>query len=178
MLTEEIGYKMEVLEDGQISAWNGRYAVTPEGRVWSFIRNRYMSPFQIPNGYLTVGITKKRGEQRVTTSIHRMVAEAYIPNPRNCNNVNHKDGNKLNNSVDNLEWCTYSENHRHAYRTGIRQSSPIQRNSVRKLRYNEALDIRKLYSQGSVTHETLSEQYGICRRGIGKLISNQTYKEI
>jgi hypothetical protein len=52
--------------------------------------------------------------------LHRLLAEAFIPNPDNLPCVNHKDGNKLNNSLDNLEWCSYSDNLKHAYAKGLR----------------------------------------------------------
>lgn len=64
-------------------------------------------------GYRTVNINSKK------YSIHRLVAEAFIDNPENKPFVNHIDGNKLNNCVDNLEWCTNKENVQHAYRTGL-----------------------------------------------------------
>lgn len=54
--------------------------------------------------------------------IHRLIAEAFIPNPENKSTVNHIDGNKLNNSISNLEWNTYSENNKHAVDNGLRQS--------------------------------------------------------
>lgn len=66
-----------------------------------------------PKGYTTCAISSN-GKRRYA-SPHILAAEAFIPNPENKRTVNHKDGNKLNNNVDNLEWATYSENHLHAY---------------------------------------------------------------
>lgn len=68
-------------------------------------------------GYYIVTLCK--GKERKTKKIHRLVAEAFIPNVENKLQVNHIDGNKLNNNVKNLEWCTDSENMIHAYKTGL-----------------------------------------------------------
>ena len=56
-------------------------------------------------------------------NIHRVIAETFIPNPNNLPCVNHKDGNKQNNRVDNLEWCTHSENTLHSFRTGLQKTN-------------------------------------------------------
>jgi hypothetical protein len=70
--------------------------------------------FNKTNGYLSVYIKSKDGKYRYCY-IHRLVAQAFIPNPKNKREVNHLDGNKLNNCVDNLEWATRKENIRHAF---------------------------------------------------------------
>lgn len=79
--------------------------------------DRKMSPYIAGNGYLTVRLSNNG--KVVNYSVHRLLAEAFIPNPENKPCVNHKDGNKLNNSLDNLEWVTYAENTKHATRIGI-----------------------------------------------------------
>ena len=70
-----------------------------------------------PNGYKIVWITID-GKQKILLA-HRIVAKTYLPNPENKPQVNHIDGNKLNNRLNNLEWCTDSDNKKHAYKTGL-----------------------------------------------------------
>lgn len=72
-----------------------------------------------PNGYAFVTLSTNKIQNGYM--IHRIVAEAFIPNPENKNTVNHKDGNKLNNCIENLEWATMGENNKHAYKTGLRK---------------------------------------------------------
>lgn len=91
-----------------ISGYEGLYAITEHGEVWSYKRKKFLSPGVQPNGYLRVVLLK--GHNRKNYSIHRLVAEAFIPNPNDWPIVNHKDENKANNDISNLEWCTYSFN--------------------------------------------------------------------
>lgn len=82
-----------------------RYSVSNLGRVKSNYANkeRILKPFQNSNGYLMIDI--RHPGERKSIGIHRLVAMAFIPNPNDCKEVNHKDENKQNNCVDNLEWC-------------------------------------------------------------------------
>ncbi len=106
--------------------YGGRYGVTKEGVVYSFVNNRgnivdtgKVKKTQILNtGYEQVQFLVD-GERKVK-SVHRLVAENFIVNTDSKPVVNHKDGNKTNNHVSNLEWMTRSENDIHAFKTGLR----------------------------------------------------------
>lgn len=91
-----------------IVGYEGLYAITPCGKVWSYRRNRFMKFAYDGWGYYRAALTK---EGKTTFKyIHRLVAEAYIPNPSNYPQVNHKDEDKSNNRLSNLEWCTMRYN--------------------------------------------------------------------
>ena len=77
-----------------------------------------VDPYPDNNGYMMVHLARPDGSNELVR-IHRLVAEAFIPNPLGKRVVNHKDGNKANNSVENLEWHTHSENLEHAYKKGL-----------------------------------------------------------
>ena len=92
--------------------FNNRYIIYSNGTIWSIKRNKFLkASIQKNTGYTRIGVDKK------TYRIHRLVAEAFIPNPNNLPEVNHKDKNKANNHIDNLEWCTHRENIEHSYGT-------------------------------------------------------------
>ena len=90
-----------------IKDYEGLYAITEDGRIWSYRSNRFLKPY-VRKGYLRVKLYINGVEKDF--SIHRLVAFAYLPNPDNLPEVNHKDENKQNNCVDNLEWVTHQEN--------------------------------------------------------------------
>jgi len=83
------------------------YLIYPDGKVQNKYTKRYLKP-QIDNNYFNIGVTKNK--KRKTFRIHRLVALHYIPNPDNKPYIDHKDGNKLNNDINNLRWVTQQEN--------------------------------------------------------------------
>lgn len=108
-----------------IVGFEGLYEVSNKGRVRSIRRNALVKAQPTVGGYLEVHCYNHQKYKIFT--IHRLVATAFIPNPQGKRTVNHIDGNKKNNCVENLEWATYSENHKHAYRTGLKKVSDKQR---------------------------------------------------
>ena len=84
------------------------YQVTSWGRVYNKAHEKFVNPEVNFKGYLRVDLY--RNHERKHMKVHRLVAEAFIPNPENKPQVNHIDGNKRNNSVTNLEWVTDAEN--------------------------------------------------------------------
>ena len=102
---------IEIFKD--IKGYEGLYQVTNFGNVWSlnYYRSgkpKLLKPGKTKNGYLLVSLYKNR--KRKSFKVHRLVAEHFIPNPDNLPEINHKDENKENNSVDNLEYCTHEDN--------------------------------------------------------------------
>lgn len=105
-----------MLQWKEIQGYNGRYFISSNGQI----KNKYgkiLKPW-IRNGYYTIGLMINK--KRTNYYIHRLVAEYFLSNPdKQRNFVNHLDGDKLNNNVSNLEWCTRQENAQHAYETGL-----------------------------------------------------------
>lgn len=94
-----------------------KYSVSTNGRVKAR-SGECLLPYKNEFGYLVVSLYSDH--QKKQKKIHRLVAEAFIDNPEQKPQVNHKDGDKTNNNVENLEWTTQSENMRHAYINGLR----------------------------------------------------------
>lgn len=90
-----------------ITGFEGLYEVSNLGRVRS--ERKALKPQKRRHGYLSVFLYDRKGGYK-QVSVHRLVAEAFIPNPNGCAEVNHKDECKTNNNVENLEWCTHKQN--------------------------------------------------------------------
>lgn len=91
-----------------IPNYEGKYAVTEDGQVWSYKHKKFLKP-NVVGGYHHVSLVDKNNVIK-QWRVHRLVAITYIPNPNNCPIINHKDENRKNNHVSNLEWCTHKYN--------------------------------------------------------------------
>ena len=97
-----------------IKGYEGLYAITMTGRVWSYKTKKFLKPQKMKNGYLRVGLCKD--DKQKFFYIHRLVAETYIPNPDNKLQVGHIDENPANNCWDNLYWTTALNNNNYGSR--------------------------------------------------------------
>lgn len=95
------------MEMKDIQGYEGLYAITDQGQVWSYRKKGFLVP-RDKNGYYQVHLTDRDGKL-IDYAIHRLVAQAFIPNPENKPTVQHEDEDKHNNNVSNLSWATYSE---------------------------------------------------------------------
>jgi hypothetical protein len=127
------------------------------------------------NGYLKVNIWKN-GKTKLTL-VHRLVGECFIPNPENKPEINHWDGNRLNNHISNLFWSTRSENQKHSadiLKNYIGESNP---NST--LTNDDVVWIKKNYKkEKKYTMKYIGEKFGVSAPTIHSVIHNKSFKNI
>lgn len=159
-----------------VAGYEGRYSITPTGEVWSHPYTRsdgkrrkgiWLRPAVSIYGYKQVVLTKP-DKSRHTLSIHRLVATAYLGEGSGLQ-VNHKNGNKLDNNVENLEWVTQEENLKHAHENGLIPSR-------RKLSQEQVREIRSLLADG-LKNMTIARMLNLEPSLISKIKTGRIYKE-
>jgi hypothetical protein len=140
------------------------YTISSDGKVRNIKSNKYLAYSVNQSGYPQANLWKNNSPTRVV--IHRLIAQAFIPNPLNHPCINHIDGNKTNNTVSNLEWCTYSQNNQHAVDTGLRKPPHLGKKIGKSSQYRYVTKYRnkwriKVKHKGKVisqsTHNTERE---------------------
>ena len=130
---------------------------------------------RIRNGYPVVDLWNQRPK---THSVHRLVAQAFVPNPDNLPEVNHIDGNKSNRHYANLEWISRSGNAAHAYKTGIMKPSqmPMESNGNAKLTLAQVDEIRALSKQGMSSYK-IAERYGVHAATVQRAVNGASWRK-
>lgn len=172
-----------------VPGFEGVYAVTEDGRVYSHSRiiktcrgseqlrkGRWLKPRPIKTGYLRANLYCGDGTA-IDRYIHRLVAESFLSNPLNLPEVNHKDGDKTNNHVSNLEWVSSSDNKRHAHSMGLNKapSFPGESHPSSKLTAEQVVQIRGMTGK---SYREISLMFGVSSKLIGLIIRRKAWRHI
>lgn len=164
-----------------ISNTKGFYEVSDEGEVRSIERlvnykhggkprlwpQKIIKGWIAHNGYKELDLKIEGIKRRVI--LHRMVSEAFIPNPKRLDYVNHKDGNKLNNNATNLEWCTNSENVIHSFNIGRHSGKGATHYKAKPI-----TDGTNIFG----THQEAGEFYSVSKKVIYDMVSGRTTNKL
>ena len=158
------------------------YCIERDGTIWSYktrssnghlARNpRKLHPCADAKGYLVVCITKSK--KSVRKYVHRLIAEAFIPNPRNLPHVLHNDDVKTHNSLGNIRWGNNSDNMKDAYlNRQVKRGIPANKTKLTKI---QVLEIRERYSRGNIGGPTLAKEHNVNSGTIYNIIHRRTWK--
>lgn len=145
----------------------GSHVIFSDGRLYSNKKNKFLKPHVTAAGYFRI----KMGSNNHL--LHRLVAQAFIPNPENKPEVNHVDGNKLNHAVSNLEWVTPHENVLHSYQAGL-ASKKGSKNVKALISENDVLVIRR----SSMPRREIAECYGISLNTVWDILAKRTWTHV
>lgn len=169
----DVGIGYEISSLGNVRSVD-RIIETKNGN--RFIKGIIMKQLTDKFGYSNItfsNISKKR-----KCLVHRLVALAFIKNPENKPEVNHKDCNKSNNNVDNLEWSTSKENILHSWSNSLANDNIGEKNNNSKLKKDDVLEIREMYNCGEYTQTKLSKLFNVRQDTISDIVNRRTWKHI
>lgn len=155
------------------------YAVSDRGRIIIIKKTGYKKVGDIKStkvdkhGYLVTNFTK---DGKIKTKfVHQLVTEAFYRKPKQNLEVNHIDGNRKNNNLNNLEYTTHSQNIKHGYDLGLKVGLRGPRNSWTKLSVNNVREIRKLLNMKELKHREIAQKYGVGRTCIKEIANNRNW---
>ena len=153
---------------------NPNFEVSSEGRVRK-IDGSECGQWKNQHGYPMVRLSGPRRIERV----HRLVAQAFCPNPDGKPFINHIDNDRANNCASNLEWCTQAENLKHMTDQG-RRAAPWKgkRSPSARLEDDAVLAIRAEYAAGGTSWDRLAKKWKVSKRVVGRLLNMETYVDV
>lgn len=151
------------------------YEVSNIGQVRNMKTKRILSQYTDKDGYKHASIIV--AGRQYHPGVHRFVALAFIPNPENKPQVNHKNGIKEINVVDNLEWSTNSENVRHAFKTGLKYSVLGSDNILSHYTDDQIEDVC-MYLEAGISNKSISEKTGVDRKYITDIKKGRRWRHI
>jgi len=186
---KDVKFTEEVWKD--IPDFEGIYQVSNFGRVKSLerltknkqgtcLRKEKLLTLNISNkGYAKVKLYNTNKNIKKTIFVHKLVGVCFLDNLNQYKEINHIDGDKLNNKMDNLEWCSRSHNVKETYRLNLKKEETYkgEGNATSKLKEQDVLLIRKLHKQG-MSNKELAIKFNVVSGTIGFIVNNQTWKHI
>lgn len=167
-----------MIKSKQINLFGKEFLIYENGDLINLKTNNKLKAFDNGIGYLRVAIYVGENKHK-PVYIHRLIAQAFIPNPKNKLEVNHIDGNTKNNEISNLEWVTKSENALHAYRLGLNKPSPSigEKNGNAVLTNEIVTKIREMFKNG-IRQIDIVKQMGINKYLVSNVVRRKTWKHI
>lgn len=160
----------------EISGYEGRYWITKQGEIINR-KGICLVSTKDKHGYLRVSLHKPRSQK--THFVHRLVCDAYLPNPDNKPMVNHINGVRHDNRLENLEWCTAKENIQHSFRNGrIGKSIKGENCPQHILKEADIPTIRKLLSDGKKSLREIGEIYKVSPNTIYSVKSGKNWRHV
>lgn len=150
----------------------------PHWRLGTVIRKQTLLKTDTfhPSGYNFVTLIKNG--VRKSYAVHRLVAIAFVPNPLNNPQTNHKDCNKNNNHVDNLEWVTNYENQQHAIKNGKVRYLRGSEHGCSKTNETTVMKIKQMFATGSYTRKQLRDKFGLTKAIVNPIIRGKTWRHV
>lgn len=162
----------------KVYGYGGKYEVSNKGTVKSFYNaGRILKTEQIKNGYLRVKLCKNKLETKYLA--HRLVAYAFLgAPPKDKPFVNHKDGNKTNNCVNNLEYVSAQENTVHAFNTGLNENPKGVEHPNNTLTEQQVLEIRDIRETTTLSLNNIARMFGVSKGCISGIVYKRTWKHL
>lgn len=154
---------------------NEHYYISNEGYVYSEKSNKVLKRRTNTPGYWTYAIRLKGKRKEVL--LHRMLALTYLKHVKGKDCINHKDGVKKNNNLDNLEWVTQTENVNHAFKTGLRCNKG-ENHPMSKLTEKEVIEIRIKHSEEKITFKEIAKLYNVSTGTVSNIINKKRFSHI
>ena len=160
----------------EIRGFEGRYTISNFGIVRSLLTDQIMKPYITKAGYARVNLRYAKSRDYKSLLVHRLVAMNFISNPNKYQEINHKDCNRLNNHISNLEWCDRFYNIKYAFTYGTASNKGV-RNPNSKLNLDDIQAIKALAKTGKFFNTKIAELFNVGSTTIDNIVNGNSWSD-